>query len=97
LLTLLCRYPYAEQMVKPSSHTWDPLAKPTMRPLKKTGQDSEGGLGEETGANAEAFVAHEKKVVQKKLGLFKQKDQKLQVQREREFEEDAKRHKRDEL
>lgn len=67
-----------------------------MRPLKKTAQ-GETGQDDGAGDNAEGFVAHEKKVVQQKLGLFKQKDQKLQVQREREFEEDAKRHKRDEL
>lgn len=68
-----------------------------MRPLKNTGLGSENGWDDDTGDVAEAFVPHEKKVVQKKLGLFKKKDEKLQVQREREFEEDAKRHKRDEL
>lgn len=91
------RYPSAEQIIKPSSHTWDPLAKPTMRPLSQAARDSAASQEGEPGADAGDFVAHEKEVVQKKLGLFKQKDQKLQVQREREFEEDAIRHKRDEL
>lgn len=68
-----------------------------MRPLSQAARDSAASQEGEPGADAGDFVAHEKEVVQKKLGLFKQKDQKLQVQREREFEEDAIRHKRDEL
>lgn len=68
-----------------------------MRPLSQAARDSAAGQEEEAETVASDFVAHEKEVVHKKLGLFKQKDQKLQVQREREFEKDAIRHKRDEL
>lgn len=67
-----------------------------MRPLTQAARDDAAGRDDDAGSAA-AFVAHEKEVVHKKLGLFKQKDQKLQVQREREFEKDAIRHKRDEL
>lgn len=96
-MAMTSSYPPAEQIIKPSSHSWDPLAKPTMRPLSQAARDSAAGQEEEAETVASDFVAHEKEVVHKKLGLFKQKDQKLQVQREREFEKDAIRHKRDEL
>jgi hypothetical protein len=68
-----------------------------MRPLSQAARDAAAKQEDDAAGATGDFVAHEKEVVQQKLGLFKQKDQKLQVQREREFEKDAIRHKRDEL
>ncbi|KAJ9112539.1 hypothetical protein QFC19_000554 [Naganishia cerealis] len=94
-------YPPAEQIFRPSDYTWDPMARPTMRPLMQVTRASAPAGASVTEvadeAGAKAFAPHEKQVVRKKLGLFKEKDRKMQDQRERQFDDDAKRHKRDEL
>lgn len=94
-------YPPAEQIFRTAEHTWDPMTRPSMRPLLQVTRSSasEGASATEglEGVVGEAFAPHQKKVVQHKLGLFKQKDSKLQDEKDRQFGENAKRHKRDEL
>ncbi|KAJ9102531.1 hypothetical protein QFC21_002932 [Naganishia friedmannii] len=94
-------YPPAEQIFRTAEYTWDPMAKPSMRPLLQVTRSSASQAASATegleGIVGEAFAPHQKKVVQHKLGLFKQKDGKLQDEKDRQFGEDAKRHKRDEL
>lgn len=77
------------------------MTRPSMRPLLQVSRvsSSEGASATERleGIGGEAFAPHQKKVVEHKLGLFKEKDSKLQDEKDRQFGENAKRHNRDEL